>query len=148
MIYSHKPQRSGRSIASNTNNPPQDPPPNKAIIWKFYHKKQEPETLLTETLPTTEVFILIEDTVPSVPEVEFSQNEKFKDTVLPETKLPTETKLLTDKKLEDMTDTKLTGTIHFEETFQKVSERKSVWRKLYNKIKKLCNISWKFLREK
>lgn len=27
MIYSHKPQRSGRSIPSNTNNPPQDPPP-------------------------------------------------------------------------------------------------------------------------
>jgi len=27
MIYSHLPQRSGRSIPSNTNNPPQDPPP-------------------------------------------------------------------------------------------------------------------------
>ncbi len=26
MIYSHLPQRSGRSIAANTNNPPQDPP--------------------------------------------------------------------------------------------------------------------------
>jgi len=27
LIYSHKPQRSGRSIQANTNNPPQDPPP-------------------------------------------------------------------------------------------------------------------------
>ena len=27
MIYSHLPQRSGRSIQANTNNPPQDPPP-------------------------------------------------------------------------------------------------------------------------
>ena len=27
MIYQNKPQRSGRSIPSNTNNPPQDPPP-------------------------------------------------------------------------------------------------------------------------
>jgi len=26
LIYSHKPQRSGRSITANTNNPPQDPP--------------------------------------------------------------------------------------------------------------------------
>lgn len=31
MIYSHKPQRSGRSISSNTNNPPQDPPPPNKI---------------------------------------------------------------------------------------------------------------------
>jgi len=27
LVYSHKPQRSGRSIQANTNNPPQDPPP-------------------------------------------------------------------------------------------------------------------------
>ena len=33
LIYSHKPQRSGKSIVSNTNNPPQDPPPpSKTII--------------------------------------------------------------------------------------------------------------------
>ena len=32
MIYAHKPQRSGRSIAANTNNPPQDPPPPKDIL--------------------------------------------------------------------------------------------------------------------
>ena len=34
MIYSHKPQRSGRSIPANTNNPPQDPPPPPKDIPK------------------------------------------------------------------------------------------------------------------
>ncbi len=46
MIYSHKPQRSGRSIPTNSNNPPQDPPP-----------------------PSSEIpDILIEDTTPPVPD--------------------------------------------------------------------------------
>ena len=47
MIYSHKPQRSGRSIVSNTNNPPQDPPPPNDL--------QIPD-------------VLIEDSTPPVPE--------------------------------------------------------------------------------
>jgi len=32
LIYSHKPQRSGRSISANTNNPPQDPPPQVKLV--------------------------------------------------------------------------------------------------------------------
>ena len=52
MIYSHKPQRSGRSIQANTNNPPQDPPP-------------PPETIIPETIVPD---ILIADSTPPVPE--------------------------------------------------------------------------------
>jgi len=32
MIYQPKPQRGGRSIPVNTNNPPQDPPPPPSIV--------------------------------------------------------------------------------------------------------------------
>jgi len=39
LIYSHKPQRSGRSISANTNNPPQDPPP-KPIELQLESKYQ------------------------------------------------------------------------------------------------------------
>lgn len=52
MIYAAKPQRGGRSIQANTNNPPQDPPPAPEI-----------------TIQPTEVFIPIESTVPPVPEI-------------------------------------------------------------------------------
>ena len=48
MIYSHKPQRGGRSIITNTNNPPQDPPPPK-------------ETQIPD--------VFIEDSTPGIPEV-------------------------------------------------------------------------------
>jgi hypothetical protein len=41
LIYSHKPQRSGRSIPTNTNNPPQDPPPPPEI----------PDVLIEESTP-------------------------------------------------------------------------------------------------
>lgn len=53
MIYAAKPQRGGRNIQANTNNPPQDPPPP------------------TETIPLepNEVFIPIENTAPPVPDV-------------------------------------------------------------------------------
>ena len=51
MIYAAKPQRGGRSIPTNTNNPPQDPPPTEIPL--------EP----------TEVFIPIESTAPPVPEI-------------------------------------------------------------------------------
>lgn len=50
MIYSHKPQRSGKSIITNTNHPPQDPPPPSI------------------PLKVGEAFIPIEDTTPPVPE--------------------------------------------------------------------------------
>lgn len=49
MIYSHKPQRSGRSITADCNNPPQDPPPPK--------------------LEKPIIDIPIKDTTPSVPEL-------------------------------------------------------------------------------
>lgn len=52
MIYAAKPQRGGRSIQANTNNPPQDPPPVPEI-----------------TIEPTEVFIPIESTAPPVPEI-------------------------------------------------------------------------------
>ncbi len=52
MIYAAKPQRGGRSIQANTNNPPQDPPPPPGIPLK-----------------PTEVFIPIENNAPPVPEI-------------------------------------------------------------------------------
>ena len=55
MIYSHKPQRSGRSIAANTNNPPQDPPPPPEIIPKDF--------IITPD-------VLIEDSTPPVLDLE------------------------------------------------------------------------------
>jgi hypothetical protein len=57
LIYSHKPQRSGRSIQANTNNPPQDPPPPSEIII--------PEIIIPETVVPD---ILIADSTPPVPE--------------------------------------------------------------------------------
>ncbi len=56
MIYAAKPQRGGRNIQANTNNPPQDPPPPPT------------ETFVPELEPT-EVFIPIENTAPTVPEI-------------------------------------------------------------------------------
>lgn len=55
MIYAAKPQRGGRNIQANTNNPPQDPPP--------------PPEKFTPELKSTEVFIPIESTAPPVPEI-------------------------------------------------------------------------------
>jgi len=55
LIYAAKPQRGGRNIQANTNNPPQDPPPPA-------------ETFVPE-LKSTEVFIPIESTAPPVPEI-------------------------------------------------------------------------------
>ena len=51
LIYAAKPQRGGRNIQANTNNPPQDPPPPPEILTK------------------DDVFIPIENTAPTVPEV-------------------------------------------------------------------------------
>jgi hypothetical protein len=55
LIYSHKPQRSGRSITANTNNPPQDPPPPPDSIIS--------ESQITESQPQV-IDIPIEDTTP------------------------------------------------------------------------------------
>ena len=55
MIYAAKPQRGGRNIQANTNNPPQDPPP--------------PTETFIPKLESTEVFIPIENTAPPVPEI-------------------------------------------------------------------------------
>ncbi len=62
MIYSHKPQRSGRSITANTNNPPQDPPSPPKI-------DDVPKTVPIET-PIVEIPVVpdvfIEDSTPPV----------------------------------------------------------------------------------
>ena len=59
MIYSHKPQRSGRSISANTNNPPQDPPPPKVDDIPKIPKTLEPI-----------VDVPIKDTTPPVMDIE------------------------------------------------------------------------------
>lgn len=83
LIYSHKPQRSGRSISSNTNNPPQDPPtPVEEKPIAPVVKEQPTVTLPTPEITIPEKIIItpkkpsveipdipIEDTTPSVPEV-------------------------------------------------------------------------------
>jgi len=82
LIYSHKPQRSGRSITANTNNPPQDPPPPpKEISTPLVIEQPTVETPVVE-LPVIETPVMeqpvmdipvidipIEDTTPPVPEV-------------------------------------------------------------------------------
>jgi len=83
LIYSHKPQRSGRGISSNTNNPPQDPPAphdEKKIPIPIEVQPESiqtvPEITIPEKIirapekPTQEIpDIPIEDTTPPVPEV-------------------------------------------------------------------------------
>ena len=75
MIYSHKPQRSGRGISSNTNNPPQDPPaPHDEkqipIPIEIQPEITVPEKIIREPEKLTQVpDIPIEDTTPPVPEV-------------------------------------------------------------------------------
>ena len=64
MIYSHKPQRSGRSIAANTNNPPQDPPPPKVLDTVTPPLDNIPKVSHISEIPD----IFIEDTTPPVPE--------------------------------------------------------------------------------
>ena len=82
LIYSHKPQRSGRSISSNTNNPPQDPPSpveEKSIPPVVEEQPKvilpPPEIIVPEKIivipkkPSIEVpDVPIEDTTPPVPE--------------------------------------------------------------------------------
>jgi hypothetical protein len=82
LIYSHKPQRSGRGIASNTNNPPQDPPaPHEEKIIppvvdkiptdtpKVRELTDSEKKMLKPKIPIPEVpDIPIEDTTPPVPE--------------------------------------------------------------------------------
>ncbi len=83
LIYSHKPQRSGRNVSSNTNNPPQDPPPpveEKPIAPVVEEQPTvtvpTPEIIISEKIivtsekPSVEVpDIPIKDTTPPVPEV-------------------------------------------------------------------------------
>ena len=82
LIYSHKPQRSGRSISSNTNNPPQDPPSpveEKPISQVVEEQPKvilpSPEIIVPEKIivtpkkPSVEIpDVPIEDTTPPVPE--------------------------------------------------------------------------------
>jgi len=56
LVYAAKPQRGGRSIQANTNNPPQDPPPPPT------------NTIVIPELLPTEVFIPIENNVPEIVE--------------------------------------------------------------------------------
>ena len=71
MIYSHKPQRSGKSIQANTNNPPQDPPPPN--ILTEIPIKDTIDTIPVDTIPVSLDLqipdIPIEDTTPPVPEI-------------------------------------------------------------------------------
>lgn len=66
MIYSHKPQRSGRSITANTNNPPQDPPSPPKIddVPKIVETPIPIETPIAEIPVVPDVFI--EDSTPPV----------------------------------------------------------------------------------
>lgn len=116
LIYSHKPQRSGRNISSNTNNPPQDPPPpheEKQIptpieiqpeIIQTVPEITIPEKIIREPeKPTQEVpDIPIEDTTPPVPE-ECKEEKPFtpKDTLIrepiPESKVTVTTEIKTKK---------------------------------------------------
>ncbi len=80
MIYSHKPQRSGRSIQANTNNPPQDPPPPKDTLTEIPIK----DTIITP-LDLQIPDILIEDSTPSIPETCIEEQPILK---IPEKKIP------------------------------------------------------------
>ncbi len=83
MIYSHKPQRSGRGISSNTNNPPQDPPaPHEDKPLPIVEKSEiisnipgykitieTPKKITREPDKSIEIpDIPIDDTTPPVPE--------------------------------------------------------------------------------
>jgi len=72
LIYSHKPQRGGRSIQANTNNPPQDPPPSpeKPIIDTPLEKPivvVPSDDSISVDLQIPDIFI--EDSTPPVPEI-------------------------------------------------------------------------------
>ena len=55
MIYAHLPQRGGRSIKANTNNPPQDPPlPNEIDVETPIAK---PKPVIVEKIPWWKRFI-------------------------------------------------------------------------------------------
>jgi hypothetical protein len=116
LIYSHKPQRSGRGISTNTNNPPQDPPPpheEKKIPPVVDEQPKvtlpSPEITIPEKIivthekPSVEVpDIPIEDTTPPVPEE--CQEEKLilsKATLIrkpiPESKVTVTTEIKTKK---------------------------------------------------
>jgi len=62
MIYSHKPQRSGKSIPTNTNTPPQDPPPPPEIpVNEIPNVVEIPVEIIPE-IPD----VFIEDSTPPV----------------------------------------------------------------------------------
>lgn len=83
MIYSHKPQRSGRGIQSNSNNPPQDPPPPHEEKQISTPLEKQPEIITpvpkivipekTKPEPKKKIQdipdVSIEDTTPPVPEI-------------------------------------------------------------------------------
>ena len=108
LIYSHKPQRSGRAISSNTNNPPQDPPsPHEEnqipipievqpeIIQTISEVIVPEKTIRKPEKPTQEIpDIPISDTTPPVPE-ECMEEKPFlpKDTLIKEPILETKPKV-------------------------------------------------------
>jgi len=67
LIYSHKPQRSGRSIPANTNNPPQDPPPPPQPIVDVPKVPIELDVIPKVSYEIPD--IPIDDTTPPVPEI-------------------------------------------------------------------------------
>lgn len=114
MIYSHKPQRSGRGITSNTNNPPQDPPPphEEKQIPTSFEKQPEiitpvPEITVSEKIKPEHIKkiqdvpdVPIEDTTPPVPEIcpeEKSVLPKSSATKVPKPKITVTTEIKTKK---------------------------------------------------
>lgn len=82
MIYAAKPQRGGRSIQANTNNPPQDPPPKSVSLDDI------PKVPYVSEVPD----ISIEDSTPPVPECtnekpKLTKPEKIISKSKPKTKL-------------------------------------------------------------
>ncbi len=90
MIYSHKPQRSGRSITTNTNNPPQDPPPppDKTIslddIPKVLHVSEIPDIPINDTTPPVPEICVEAKPVIVIPEKKISKPKEIpKQTLKP-----------------------------------------------------------------
>jgi len=116
LIYSHKPQRSGRSIPTNTNNPPQDPPsPPKDITLDDIPKVPYSETPLEPIVDIPIVDIPIKDTTPPVIDIEEKiVVEKIKHIAVKPKPTTPKKQLVIPKPV-----------------------KQSIWKKLYNRIVKL-----------
>lgn len=132
LIYSHKPQRSGRGVSANTNNPPQDPPPpheekkipveeKREIIQPVAKVTTTKKTIPKDEKPSQVPDIPIEDTTPPVPEV----CPEEKPTLPKETTIPEKTP-----------EPKVTVTTEIKTTKQQPQSKISWWRRFIGTIKK------------